>query len=397
MRLKTVLCLLLSAFCLAFSVQAQLGEKNRVKINRGSRYTRTNVVSLSIAAFEQTHMQIKNRSDFNDTDIWIPYQPKVYGWQLGLKEGKQEVFVRFKNKAGKITGPISDDIELDMTVPARPTIKIESETKAIGSPDQTVTLTISTPSLEDARYMMVSNSRTFFRKRWQILRESIADWKLSGSLDGKRAVFIKIRDKAGNVSEVAADEITVDSFAPVRATVVIDGGREFTSIPNGTVRLNLFAVGATEMLIADNEDFEGAEWKPFQKVVEDFKVDIKSGNLTVYVKYRDEAHNVSEVVKDEIAVDALPPQNGSILINAGDEISRQLDGYVELSISAEDAVLMMISEDKNFRNARWQAYNELITNWRLGGANGEKRVYIKFKDDAGNVSETYSDSILLIR
>lgn len=372
-------------------------KKSRVKINRGSRYTRTNIVTLSIAAYDQTHMQIKNRPEFMPDDRWIPYQPRVYGWQLGQEEGKQRVYIRFKDASGKLSSTISDEIILDKTEPKAPSVKIKSATRAVGSPDQTVTLYFSVDNPAEARYMMVSNNRTFFRKRWQIRRDSITDWRLSGSLDGKRMVFVKFRDKAGNVSEAAADEITVDSFSPVRATVVIEGGKEFTTLPDGGVKLYLFAVGATEMLIANNEDFEGAEWQPLAKEVKDWKLDSDSGTQTVYVKFRDEAQNESEVVKDAIAVDALPPQNCSILINAGDEISRHLDGYVELSLSAGDATAMMISSNKDFKNARWQAFEELVTNWRLSGSNGEKRVYVKFKDDAGNVSKPVSDSILLIR
>lgn len=372
-------------------------KKNRVKINRGSRYTRTHVVTLSIAAYDKTHMQIKNRPEFTEDDYWIPYQPRVYGWQLGQEEGTQRVFVRFKDADGKLSDTVSDEIELDKTEPRSPGVEIKSATRAVGSPDQTVTLKFSVDNPKEARYMMVSNNRTFFRKRWQIRRDSISDWRLSGSLDGKRMVFVKFRDKAGNVSEVASDEIIVDSFAPVRATVVIEEGKEFTTLPDGGVDLYLFAVGATEMLISNNENFEGAEWQPFSKEVKDWKLDSDSGTQTVYVKFRDEAQNESEVVKDAIAVDALPPQNCSVLINAGDEISRHLDGYVELSLKADDAVAMMISDNKEFKNARWQSFEDLITNWRLSGPNGEKRVYVKFKDDAGNVSKPVSDSILLIR
>lgn len=392
-----VLGLLLSTNLPTLAQEKVKLREDRVKINRGSRYTRTHVVSLSIAAFDKTHMQIKNRPNFNEDDYWIPYQPRVYGWQLGYEEGPQRVYVRFKDAKGVVTTPIHDDIELDRTPPAEAKIDIVSQTAAIGSPDQTVTLRISVNDPEDARYMMVSNNRTFFRKRWQIRRDSLTDWRLSGSLDGKRMVFVKFRDKAGNVSETASDEIIVDSFAPVRASIVIENGQEFTTLPNGGVRLSLFAVGATEMLISNNESFEGAEWQPFNKHIESWKLNGESGTHTVYAKFRDEAHNESEVVKDEIDVDALPPQECSILINAGDEISRHLDGYVELSLNAKDAVMMMISDDKDFKNARWQAYEDLITNWRLSGPNGEKRVYVKFKDDAGNVSKPVSDSILLIR
>ncbi|MGF1532269.1 MAG: hypothetical protein ACFCUI_01090 [Bernardetiaceae bacterium] len=372
-------------------------KKERVKINRGSRYTRTPIVTLSLAAFDKTHMQIKNRPDFNNDDIWIPYQPRVYGWRLGQEEGLQRVYVRFKDAKGTLSATVSDEIELDMTKPAPPAVSIKSETKAVGSPEQTVLLMIKTNDPDDARYMMVSNSRTFFRKRWQLRRDSIPDWKLTGSLDGKRTVFVNFRDKAGNVSDVGTTSIDVDTFAPVRASLVIENGAEFTTLPRKSVILTLFAIGATEMLIANTEDFAGAEWQPFAKSVSQWKLAGDSGTQTVYAKFRDEAHNESDVVKDDILVDALPPQNCSVLINAGDEISRHLDGYVELSLKAEDATMMLISNSKDFKNAQWQAYEELITDWRLAGPNGEKTVYVKFRDDAGNEAAPVSDSILLIR
>ena len=55
---------------------------------------------------------------------------------------------------------------------------------------------------------------------------------------------------------------------------------------------------------------------------------------------------------------------------------------------------MKISENKNFKNTRWRDYKNEIDN-NLSEGDGTKTVYVKFKDESGRVSKTYSQKITL--
>ncbi|MDD5213776.1 MAG: S-layer homology domain-containing protein [Candidatus Gracilibacteria bacterium] len=83
-------------------------------------------------------------------------------------------------------------------------------------------------------------------------------------------------------------------------------------------------------------------------------------------------------------------------ISINDGASLTNNNYVQLTLAAIDDIgvsQMMISNVSNFSGASWETYNTSKLNWDLGTGAGTKTVYIKFKDEAGNISSTYSDSI----
>ncbi len=390
---------LLSSLFLSTNVQAQFNFKkdstNRITINKGSHYTKTPFVTLQIAAFDVTQMQISNRQDFIDAH-WIPYQPTVYGWKLIPEDGNQKVYVRFKDAKANMMAIVTADIHLDMTAPKNPKIKIDVEGEAIKDSTQLVKLFVSAEEPDKRYYVMVSNHRSFYRQRWQLITPEIEDWQLGSKLDGVKIVFAKFRDRSGNISDVVSDKVVLDTQGPVRPSITINNGEPALTKQAAEVQLTLTAGGATEMMVSDNESFEGQEWQPIKKYLK-WKLSEGDGEKKLYARFRDNAKNETEVVSATIDVDSTPPSDMTIIINGGDQTSRHIDGVVELAIKATDAKYMMISNSDNFRGGRWLPYEELVSDWRLIGENGKKAVYIKFKDDAGNESEVISDEIVLIR
>ncbi|WP_027001564.1 hypothetical protein [Hugenholtzia roseola] len=377
---------------------AQGEESNfiKLKINRGSRYTRTPIVTLQLVAPNAAKMQISNYADFRDAN-WIGYQSKVYGWSLLKTEGMQSVFARFQDAKGTYVGMQSAHIFLDKTAPQNTKIEIDVPNKVLNDTTQRVTLKFSWTQEEEERYyVMVSNHRSFYRQRWQVVQDTISDWALSGTLDGEYFVFAKFRDRAGNISELISDKVGLDTQAPVRYGIVIDGNVPFTTNKKGEVSLVLTAIGATEMKVSNQADFKGAEWQPYQRNLK-WLLTEGEGEKKVYAKFRDNAKNETPPTSAMIVKDTEAPKNLSLIINEGETTTRHIDGIVELSIKAEEASLMMISNFADFRNARWQPYEELISDWHLTGENGKKTVYIKFKDESENTSEPISAEIILIR
>lgn len=103
----------------------------------------------------------------------------------------------------------------------------------------------------------------------------------------------------------------------------------------------------------------------------------------------------------EAASDTTPPSNGSIKINNDDTETSSIS--VTLTISATDDVgvtNMMISNNSSFKkddgvtDSTWIGY-ATSSAWQLTRGDGDKTVYIKFKDAAGNESPAYSDTITL--
>ena len=95
----------------------------------------------------------------------------------------------------------------------------------------------------------------------------------------------------------------------------------------------------------------------------------------------------------------LTAPTGSVSINAGATYATSTS--VTLTISATDTgggfvQQMEIKNDTAF-TGNWQAYATSLPSWTLDGPDGVDTVYIRFRDNSGNISGTYSDTIVLDR
>ena len=88
---------------------------------------------------------------------------------------------------------------------------------------------------------------------------------------------------------------------------------------------------------------------------------------------------------------------GSMVIASGATYTTVTD--VALTLSATDDLdsssnlQMLVSENSDFTGASWESFVPLKI-FTLSTGDGTKTVYVKFKDTAGNISETYSDIII---
>lgn len=88
---------------------------------------------------------------------------------------------------------------------------------------------------------------------------------------------------------------------------------------------------------------------------------------------------------------------GSVSINAGAEYTQGTG--VTLTLSAVAVVgsvdSMEVRNDAAF-TGNWQAYATSL-GWSLDATDGTRTVYVRFRDDTGNISSTYTDTIILDR
>ena len=86
------------------------------------------------------------------------------------------------------------------------------------------------------------------------------------------------------------------------------------------------------------------------------------------------------------------PTNISVFINSGGLTTSSRN--VLLSLSATDALKMIISNSSDFSQSTWQDYTTSMS-WVLSEGDGEKIVYVKYMDASSNQSSLVSDSIVL--
>ncbi len=377
-------------------------EDIRIALNMGDRYTKIPDVSVHCSAMGAKDMIISNESSFKDAQ-WQPYTLFLPKWNLGNEEGEKFVFAKFRDKAGNISDITMQRILYDKTPPTSPFLEIVSETENTNDKDAKVDLAIMA---DGADYMMLSNSESFYKSRWQVYKPKIEGWVLgTPEEDGEKKIYIKFRDKAGNVSDIVSDKIILDRTAPFDYQLIEivspDGNKQFATDQSCMVKLSIFAREADSMMISNSREFDDSKWEAYQEKA-DWKLPRIEGKRTVYIKFKDNAGNISGgLAQNSIIVDLSPPTKPSVVLNRSDSVTRNRNAILQIYGEQDDygqkPKQMMVSPYHDFRGARWEAYTEKNIDWELKGEDGVKQVFVKFRDEAGNVSEVAADQIMLDR
>jgi hypothetical protein len=360
-----------------------------VVINKGDTVTSDpdGIVLLKVKAREAVLMRIANTEDFQG-EQWQKYDEHNRGWKLfsGV-DGKRKVYVKFKDIAGNETATLSQEVFLDRTPPKQGFVKIMSANQAQAK-SQTVTLDLKA---EGAVEMQVSNFFDFRDAKWENY-SSEKEWTLTAQ-DGVKMVFARFKDKIGNVSAPAYDKIGLDTQAPKNGKVAINGGAKFCTNVNKLVSLKLTANDATKMMLANNNTFTDAKWQKYEPYLYNWKLDGDDGEKSIFVKFSDNAGNETEPITASIVLDRQEPVGEEIIINNGDACTNNPSNRVKLTLRAEGATEMAFSQNTYFNNVKWETFKEAKDHTLIGGRDGIKTVYVRFRDEAGNESSIAKASI----
>jgi hypothetical protein len=319
---------------------------------------------------------------------WIPFQAEINDFELKGNDGIQVVTVRFRDEAGNVSVPVSAQIKLDRKAPQGGKIVLDNNAPFTSNLDKKVTVKLYA---EEAAEMMISEDSSFKNETWQSYKPA-STFILNGE-DGKKKVFVKFRDLAGNESDVVKDEIILDRSKPEMGSVTIEKGNKVTN--KTLVVLALQSAEAKQMIISVNPAFTGSVWEKFEPT-KTFQLQGADGEKTIFVKFKDAAGNVSEVQSVSITLDRKPPVNPRIKIDNGAVFSTDKEGKVTLSLEAEEAAEMLVSNTNDFKGAQWQKFQQVLE-WTLPGEDGIKVVGAKFRDAAGNESAVVTAKIKLAR
>ncbi len=366
-----------------------------VKITNGTYSSTQGDILLKLKADGADFVRVSNSKDFTGAH-WHTMRG-ILRWTLTSGDGRKVVYAQFMDKANNLSEVVHDKVILDTEPPKNGSIEIGSmflvkglvsEKKYINKRNAIAQLKIHA---DGAKYMMISNSPTFYKEKWRYYLKQFPNWSLRDKTDGVYKVYVKFKDKAQNESPVYSDEVIVDTESPLGSKLAINSGSHITNNPN--VILHPSSKGAVEMRISNFSDLENVKWEKYV-LEKKWELDKREGLNHVYIQFRDEAHNATEVVSSNIYFDQTPPSNGAITINDGNE--NTFNPKVMFRAHADGKPeLMQISEDSSFSNAFWRAYITKPLEIKLSPKGGIKRLYARFKDAAGNISKTVSDDILL--
>ena len=219
--------------------------------------------------------------------------------------------------------------------------------------------------------------------------------------DGTRVFNLMAQNTAGNWSDMASFEIWIDRIEPsVGAYSPTEGTIISTDTPTISISVSDEHSGVNPGAIImkiNKSSVEAGYDEGSRNVVYIPSVPLSEGDNVVSLEVNDIVGNKSTPLVWSFVVDTKGP-TGSIIINNQDAVTNSI--YVNLSLSADDSTsvvkTMAISNDGVFDTEGWETFSTKKDNWTLPAITGTRKVYVKFKDEAGNESEIYSDTIELI-
>lgn len=365
--------------------------KLMIDMNKDYTTNKDGKVTLNLFARGAYKMLISNSSSFEGDSTLVPYNTS-YEWKLEGDDGLKSVAVRFVDDAGNWSETVVDNIILDRKPPFDAELIVNKGDSVTSDPDGIVLIRVRA---KEAVMMRIANTEDFQGEQWQKYDEHNRGWKLSAGPDGKRKVYVKFKDQADNETPVIAQEIFLDRTPPKKGFVKIMAENQ-AQAKSQTVKLSLKADGATEMQVSNFFDFRDAKWEVYQPEKE-WTLTSQDGIKMVFARFKDKVGNVSLPAYDKIGLDTQAPTNGKILINNGAKFCTNVNRFVTLKLSVREATQMMIANTADFKDAQWQKYEMYVPNWRLEDGDGEKSVFVKFKDNAGNETQPITATIILDR
>ena len=368
-----------------------------IYINNNASYTTSSNVNLTINGSDVgsglSQMMVCSSSDFSGC-AWESYST-TKSWALGSEDGTKTVYVKFNDLAGNVSVSYNDSIILDTQGPSG-SIVMNSGNSATSNSNATIT--IASQDIGSGIFqMIVCNASDFSGCSWEPYSTS-KSWTLLGT-DGVKTVYVKFEDNAGNESPVYSDVITLDTQPP-SGSILVNSGDSETSTQNVTLTLSATDAtsGLSQMLVCNNSSFTGCVWESYVTAKSWILTD-GNGSKTVYAEFKDVAGNVSPLYDDNITlnipIDTTAP-TGSVGINNGQSTTTSVNVTLQLQATDDSSGVsqMMICNDSSFNSCSWESYMT-SKSWKLTSGNGTKTVYAKFKDNTGNISFVYSDTITL--
>ncbi len=324
---------------------------------------------------------------------------------LSSGDGQKRVYLRFRDVAGN-ESTTSVTVNYDTTAPSGAFVIAGALADGTASTELTATTSVSLQLTQTGaiRYALGNESMTSCPTSvaaYTALPAGAISATLSGSAS-PRKVTLCLRDAAGNVGGPFEDTIALDSAAPSGCTVSLEAERAGLWVANGyTASQNLRARVAscaetpTEMAIAVDStptcSGAGNTWVPFASLPTVTIPTATEVSHSVTLCVRDVARNAAAIGPSAIVLDKTAPNVVSATLAQGAytnlaSVTVNLSATDSNGLSHTDA--LTVSEDVFFTSGPTVGPQALAASvpFALSTADGEKSLYVRLRDRAGNES-----------
>jgi hypothetical protein len=269
-------------------------------------YSATRTVRLLLTAANASKMIVGEEDATGGCLVSAPVDFVVApAWELSAGDGLKTVCVLLANEDISQTVLLRKSIILDTTAPQLSVVRIN------GGDEYT---TVNTIPFELTAYDLGSGLEKITRRRNGAEIGTIGFVPVFNDTliaDGAYEYTLRVADKAGNHSSPVTASVTLDRTSPSGLTVSINGGEAQTS--DRLFNLGINAGDADQIQLSLDAGFGGVSWQPATGETQVY-VSRADGTISVYMRGRDGAGNVSEVVSDSITLDTTPPDAVAIAL-----------------------------------------------------------------------------------
>jgi len=247
---------------------------------------------------------------------------------------------------------------------------------------------------------------------------TITSYTATAQSDGTYRFEVQERDDAGNLSSIRSQLTTIDTVYPVLTGVLVRGtshpsDSDYTYTRSATVNVDITADISGDFNHAYNRDvqiniwdYNPAAWENHSVYPEASSENSRTisttftttnGTQYVYVRLIDEAGNTTSYIYDTIILDTVAPA-GTFAVNNGAATTPSSSFYLTLTASdnISSASEIEVQDSTDFTAGDYRTYaSSMLSDILLYPAAGNQKAYVQFRDGAGNVSASYSDTIIL--
>lgn len=217
--------------------------------------------------------------------------------------------------------------------------------------------------------------------------------------EGKHTFSVKAIGATGNAGNPRSVEVWVDTTPPSLLNYGPSPGALMNTrspVISATVSDAGSGVTTAKVTLLVNGSATGVAYDAASGVITSTSAVFKEGTNSLELRVADAVGNAQTPLLWSVTVDTIAP-TGTMVVNGGATMTTSI--YVTLGLSASDtvsgvsAILISNASESGYVEEPFTALREL---WKLLSVRGAQRVYVKFKDTAGNLSAPVSDEIELV-
>lgn len=199
--------------------------------------------------------------------------------------------------------------------------------------------------------------------------------------------------KSSVSSDTTDTQVVVDDYksvAPTAPAFIIGSGLGYTNKSALDITFTNIPEELVEVSISESDTCNSEMWEQFSEQKQ-FTISNENSTVTISVQFRNSFSALSECTSKTVVHDSIAPTSTSASINSGDLIT--VSKSVELSLSANEAESMYITNSAScVDGGQWEDF-ATTKYWVISDLNPHG-VYVRFRDQAGNISPCISTNII---